>query len=552
MDEERKIAAGEVSEEEKPKTEEKRPAKLEKPPKKPGSVSRFFNQFGIGKYWEKLNDYFEYEEKMEKAVAEKEASKETAEGMKIAAEAEVGAVKERGAEMPAQVENAAARAGAESSDASPVVAEAKAEEAKVEAEAEAAKADLNKEAEALIVGPEAKPPAVEQISPYEFPPESGFKIGDKVQVVRSSGELEPDWKVMAYNSEKMAVVGKTDKNGKLMTKTIEMDVLKDWQKLKVEKPSVKAEAKPPKAEEEAGEEAEITEQKPLLEEMAEKIKAKYERGSLQQIDKRIKDLSDQTRAQDARHEEIVKGLRSGKLYNSAELKAEQENMEEMDQVIRTELDTLEKVRREKTKMAEMGLPSGEEFEEAARVSEAKKKETKKKEPIKAEELPPVEEFEAAEKEHKERAVPTPEKVKPVEVLGEEVIEMPPEIEEIKPVTSKEIEETVKSKKWEIKPPTGFKTRLPEIYSSIEDLEKAFMAKGEKGSRARVERMVSAMEKVGEAYVAQKAAKEMSPKDEKALRKWIAETKGVINALSKPEKEKRPVKAVKLKKRKRAA
>ncbi len=117
----------------------------EKKLRKPGAVSRFFNQFGIGKYWERMNDYFEQEEKMEKSAAEKAAVKETVGDVKTAAGEKVQEVKGVGAEMPVKIEAAAARAGAEAPEAAPVVAEAKVEEAAIEEEAEAAKADLIKE-----------------------------------------------------------------------------------------------------------------------------------------------------------------------------------------------------------------------------------------------------------------------------------------------------------------------------------------------------------------------------------------------------------------------
>ncbi|MFA5128761.1 MAG: hypothetical protein WC445_02205 [Patescibacteria group bacterium] len=252
----------------------------EKKLKKPGSVSRFFNQFGIGKYWERMNDYFEQEEKMEKEEAEREASKETAEDIEAAAKTEVSDVKAKGQEIPKKILESAARAGASVEEAAPTIAEAKAEEAAIEQEAEAAKTGLI-------------------------------------------------------------------------------------------------------------EDVEILEQKPLLEEISEKIKTKYEKASLKEVDKRIKFLEDQMRAQDVRHEEIEQGLKSGKFFKSDKLKDEQEKMEETRSVIKAERDSLFKVKEEKMKMVD---------------------------------LPPGEEFEAIDKEHEEKLPPSIEKIKPVEVLAEEVIE----------------------------------------------------------------------------------------------------------------------------------
>lgn len=259
----------------------------EKKLKKPGSVSRFFNQFGIGKYWERMNDYFEEEEKMEKEEAEKAASKETVRDVKAAAETEVGAIKAVGAEIPKRIEESAVRAGAAGGEAVPIIAEAVAEETVIEEEAEAARADL-------------------------------------------------------------------------------------------------------------GEEIEVLEQRPLMDEFKEKYEKKYKDVPLREIDVKIKDIEHQMRAEDARHEEIERGLRTGKLFKSDELRAEQKQMEEKREWLETERKVLLEIKKEKT---------------PAKI-EAKK--------IKVEGLPPVEEFEAVAKEREERAVPSPEKVKAVEVLEEEV------------------------------------------------------------------------------------------------------------------------------------
>ncbi len=453
----------------------------EKKLKKPGSVSRFFNQFGIGKYWERLNDYFEEEEKMEKEEAEKAATEETVGDVKAAAETEVGAIKAAGAEIPKKIEESAVRAGAAGGEAVPIIAEAVAEEAVIEEEAEAARADL-------------------------------------------------------------------------------------------------------------GEEIEVLEQRPLMDEVKEKYEKKYKDVPSREIDVKIKDIEHQMRAEDARHEEIERGLRTGKLFKSDELRAEQKQMEEKREWLETERKVLLEIKKEKTP--------------------AKKVETAK---IKAEGFPPIEEFEAAAKEVKEKRVPSSEEVKAVEVLEEEVEEpaeeemvkakiepvvlgkmkkigkgllpveefeeigrahevkkemekakvepvalgkmkkvgreLPPEWDEIKPITSKEIEEQVRAGKWAPRISSGFKDRLPELSSIM--MEATFFAKGEKGSKARLERMLNSLEKVGEAYAAQKTAKEISARDEKALKKWIAETKGAVEVLRQAPEEMKPVKVVELKKKKKA-
>lgn len=371
----------------------------EKKLKKPGAVSRFFNQFGVGKYWERMNDYFEQEEKMEKEEAEKAAAKETVSDVRAAAEEEVGALKEAGAEVPGEVEASASRAGAEEETAAPVIEEAKVEEAAIEKEAEAAKADLDKEVEDVEI--------VEKIS------------------------------------------------------------------------------------------------------LEDELREKYKGTSVNAIDARIKSLG---------------------------LSIAREGDSDARELLEAERDILVKIKKEKMpakareKKLEVKLPAWDEEENL-------------------EDLPPVEEFEIAAKEHEEQAVPSPEKVKAVEVLEEEVVETPPEWENIKPVTSEELKRKVEAGRWKPKMLSPeFQSREPEIFSAMEG---AFFAKGEKSARARLEHMVDSLEKVGQAYVAQKAAKEMSPQDEKILRKWVAETKGAIAVLQKqtPE-EMKPVKAVELKKNKK--
>lgn len=190
MDEQRTNPAERAPESTERPREEARPVKREKPPKKPGAVSRFFNQFGIGKYWEKLNDYFEYEEKMEATAAEREAKKETAEAMQIAGKEAVGEVKARGAEMPARIEESAARAGATSAEAASVIAEAKKEEAQVEAEAEAAKADFDKEIPVFLAEPEGAvlPSAEEIINAREAEELPGWEESEMADVTKAEME----------------------------------------------------------------------------------------------------------------------------------------------------------------------------------------------------------------------------------------------------------------------------------------------------------------------------------------------------------------------------
>lgn len=257
----------------------------EKKLKKPGAVSRFFNQFGIGKYWERMNDYFEQEEKMEKSAAEKAAAKETVGDVRAAAEEEVGQVKSAGAEMPAQIEKAAARAGAEAGEAAPVVAEAKVEEAAIEKEAEAAKADLEEEVEDI----------------------------------------------------------------------------------------------------------EILEKTSLEDELREK----YKDTPVNAIDARIESLN----------------LSIGRAGDS-----------DARELLEAERDILVKIKKEKMPAKAQGkkikerIPAWDEVEELKKVK-----------PLSAEDLPPVEEFEAVAREHEEQEVPSPEKVKAVEVL-EEAVEEPAEEE----------------------------------------------------------------------------------------------------------------------------
>jgi len=428
-------------------------ARKEKKLKKPGSVSRFFNQFGIGKYWERLNDYFEQEEQMEKGEAEREASKETAGDIKAAAEEKMSAVKEVGAKMPAKILESAARAGARAEEAAPVVAEARAEEAAIEQEAEAAKIDL----------------------------------GEDVEIIEKGS-------------------------------------------------------------------------------MEDELKEKYGDRPEREVDLRIKSLESNIR--------LEKNL-------------------DMRELLEAERDILAEIKKEKERPK---APSGRRLFKTTAEEEMKapgKKIEVKLPPWDEEEglkdLPPGEEFEAIAKEHKERAVPSPEEVKAVEVLEEEVEEPveeemekakvkpvalgkrkakagPPSIEEIKPVEvlSEEViagealtpwdevepekissaeRRRIEAGQWMPKVSKGLKENQPEIFDAIEE---AFFAKGEKGSKARLERMLNSLEKVEEAYVAQKAAKEISSQDEKALKRWIAETKGAINVLKKAP-EMKPEKVVELKK-----
>ncbi|MBU1146279.1 hypothetical protein KKD80_01905 [Patescibacteria group bacterium] len=274
-----------------PKAEEQKEfekAQKEKRLKKPGSVSRFFNQFGVGKYWERMNDYFEQEEKMEKATAEKAAAKETVGDVKAAAEEKVGEVKKTGAEMPVKIESAAARAGAEAGETAPVVAEAGVVEAQIEQEAEAAKADLDQEVE-------------------------------DVEIIEKES-LEDD------------------------------------------------------------------------------IRKKYKDAPMRDIDVKIKNLdSDIGRETDP----------------------------DLKDMLEAERDILVKIKKEKMpvktpeKKIDVELPVWDEAEEIKKVK-----------PLGAEDLPPIEEFEAVAREHEEQEVPSPEKVKAVDVLEEE-IEEPAEEEMVK-------------------------------------------------------------------------------------------------------------------------
>ncbi|MBI5071630.1 hypothetical protein HZB93_01920 [Candidatus Falkowbacteria bacterium] len=435
----------------------------EKKLRKPGSVSRFFNQFGIGKYWERLNDYFEQEERMEKEEAERAAAKETAGDVKAAAEEKVGAIKAEGTEMPKKIEASAARAGAEAAEAAPIVAEAKAEETQIEQEAEAARADL-------------------------------------------------------------------------------------------------------------GEEVEILEQRPLMDEVKEKYEKKYKDTPLREIDVRIKYIEHQMKAQDNRHDEIEEGLKSGKLFKSDELRAEQKQMEEKREWFETERKILLEIKKEKTPAkaevkkikAEESL-AWEEAEEPAVAKEAKEGAVPSPAEVKSAEVLSEEIIEPAEEEMEKAKVkpvslkkkkiqagpPSIKEIKPVEVLGEEVIgaESLTLWDEVEPATISVTErKKIETGRWEPKISAEFKAHEPKLFS---EMEKAFFAKGEKGSKARLERMLSSLEKVGEAYAKQKTEKEISAADLKALKKWIAETKAAINVLQRAPEEMKPVKVVELKKKKKA-
>jgi hypothetical protein len=166
-------------------------------------------------------------------------------------------------------------------------------------------------------------------------------------------------------------------------------------------------------------------------------------------------------------------------------------------------------------------------------------------------LPPAEEFEeigrayAVKKEIKEAEV-QPVSLDKMKKAGKE---LPPEWEETKPATiSAADRKKIETGQWAPKISAGFQDRQPDLSAIME--ESLFFAKGEKGSKARLERMLNSLEKVGEAYAAQKAAKEISAQDEKALKKWIAETKGAIDVLKKSP-EMKPEKVIELKKKKPA-
>ncbi len=380
---EKKIGVGEAAEpQEKTRAEEEKPAKLEKPPKKPGAVSRFFNQFGIGKYWERLNDYFEHEEKMEAAAAEKEAAKETAEGMESVAKEEIIYIKNKGAEIPAKIEESATRAGAGSAEAAPVVAEAKAEEAKIEQEAEAAKADLDEEIKVFVAEP------------------ASLNLPSTEEIIRAHE-------------------------------------------------SGKGEKLPPVEEFEAIAKEHEAKQPPSI----EKIKA------VEVLDEEVEEAEAPPSIGEVKPVEVI---------------------------------------------SEEVIEPGEEEMEKAKVEPVSLKKIKKTGEV--------------------RAVAS--------------------WDDIEPIKSKELEKAVKAGKFEPKISSGFKARLPELAGIMEE---AFFAKGEKGSKLQLNRMAKSLERVREAYAAQTAAKEISPQDEKALKKWIAETKGATEIISAEPEKAKPAKVIELKK-----
>ena len=425
------------------KTEEQKEfeaARKEKKLKKPGSVSRFFNQFGIGKYWERLNDYFEQEEKMEKEEAEREAGKETMEDIKVVAGEKVSAVKERGGEIPTKILKSAARAGAGEEEAAPIVAEAKAEEAAIEKEAEAAKTDLD-------------------------------------------------------------------------------------------------------------EEIEITEKRSMEDELREE----YKNRPAREVDARIKNLESNIGS------EKNPGMREL-------LEAERDILVEIKKDKETERVKVSSKRKNlglpvrDEGISTKNLPPGEEFEAISKEHEVKTEMEKAsvqpvalREPKKVGkvDLPPGEEFEAISKEHEVKTEMEKARVEPIAPgkMKKAGKELPPEWEEVKPATISAVDrKKIEAGNWVPKISAGFQDRQPDLSAIME--ESFFFAKGEKDSKARLERMLDSLEKVGQAYVKQKVAKEISAADEKALKKWIAETRGAVDAL-KHASEMKPVKVVELKKKKPA-
>jgi hypothetical protein len=412
----------------------------EKKLKKPGSISRFFNQFGIGKYWERLNDYFEQEEKLEKEEAERKAGKETAEDIRVAAEEKVSVVKEKGREMPTKILESAARVGAGEEEAAPVIAEVKAEEAAIEKEAEAAKIDLGEEIEILEKGS-----------------------------------------------------------------------------------------------------------------MEDELREEYKNRPTREVDARIKNLESNMGSE---KNPDMRELLEAEKDILAEIKKEKEKERVRVSSGRKNLGLPVRDEGIKTK----DLPPGEEFEAISKEHEVKTEMEKAsvqpvalREPKKVGkvDLPPGEEFEAISKEHEVKTEMEKAKVEPIAPgkMKNAGKELPPEWEEVKPATiSAADRKKIETGNWAPKISAGFQDRQSDISAIME--ESFFFAKGEKDSKARLKHMLDSLEKVGEAYTAQKAAKEISAADEKALKKWIAETKGAMDAL-KHASEMKPVKVVELKKRKPA-
>lgn len=424
----------------------------EKKIKKPGSVYRFFNQFGIGKYWERLNDYYEQEEQLEKEEAEREASKETVEDVRAAAETRVSAVKKEGEEMPTKILESAARVGVRAEEAAPAIVEAKAETAAIAQEAETAKKDLGAEIEIL------------------------------------------------------------------------------------EKRS-----------------------------MEDEIRGEYKNRPVREVDVRIKNLESNIRLEkNLNKRELLEAERDILL----KIKKEKLSVKKVGPAIKEKLPEWEEVEEAEARPVE--LPPVEEFETEARAvkeervprpEEIKPVEVleeeveepiepkKKMRAVKAEELPPAEEFEEVAREHEVKEEMKKAKVEPVALGKIKKVgkELPPEWEEIEPakITAADIKK-IESGQWAPKISARLKDNMPDISAIME--ESRFFAKGEKSSKARLKRMLNSLEKVRQAYAKQKMAKEISAQDEKALKKWIADTKGAVDVLRRAP-EIKPVKVVKLKKRK---
>ncbi|MFH2136120.1 MAG: hypothetical protein ABII19_00585 [Patescibacteria group bacterium] len=351
-----------------PKAEEQKEfekAQKEKRLKKPGSVSRFFNQFGVGKYWERMNDYFEQEEKMEKATAEKAAAKETVGDVKAAAEEKVGEVKKTGAEMPVKIESAAARAGAEAGETAPVVAEAGVVEAQIEQEAEAAKADLDQEVEDVeIVEKESMEDDIRK--KYKDAPMRDIDVKIKNLDSDIGRETDPDLKDMLEAERDILVKIKKEK-------------------MPVKTPEKKIDVELPAWDEKEVEDMEVVEK----ESMEDELRRKYKDVSAREIDFRIHNLESQIR---------------------------REKDKDLLEMLEAERDILAKIKKEKMSIRAPGkrgekIPVWEETEELKSVKDVSTKD-----------LPPIEEFKAVAREHEEQAVPSPEKVKAVDVLEEEIEE----------------------------------------------------------------------------------------------------------------------------------
>jgi len=460
-------------------------SRKEKKLKKPGSVSRFFNQFGIGKYWERLNDYFEQEEQMEKEEAEREASKETAGDIKAAAEEKVSAVKEVGAKMPTKILESAARAGAREEEAAPVVAEVKAEAAQIEQEAKAAKTDLGEEIEIL----EQKPLEDEIREKYKNTPVRGVDVRIKSLESNIRSEKNLDMRELLEAERDILV-----------------EIKKEKEPAKV--PDKKIEVKLPPWDEEEG-----LKDLPPVEEFEAAAKEHEDRAVPSPEKVKAVDVLEEE-VEETAEEEMKKAeikpvrLDKGKEKVSDELPPDS-GFKLMGKV---------KVLRGDGQLEEEWIATSFD-KDAGRVTVVK---FDKKKGWSSAKHPKLEELKNWQKME---VPPSIEEIKPVEVLSEEIIGA-----EWKPKTSK-----------------GFEERQPEIFDAMEE---SFFAKGEKGSKARLERMLNSLEKVGEAYVAQKAAKEISAQDEKALKKWIAETKGAIDVLKKSP-EMKPEKVIELKKKKPA-